>query len=216
MLATSVTRRQEIARVAERYGVHVLDDDCYRLMRTSHIGPSYRLLLPELGWYVTSPSKSITASLRIGFAVAPSGWGGALMRTAAFGSFGISRLVTDVYVHLMGQPGLDAVVDQVKARIRQDVRAAVNALGRYQMNWSEDVPFFWLDLPQGWRAGEFCQAAETAGVLVKSAEDFSLRDSRSVHSVRVAVHGFVPHGRFLEAMSVLRDLLYNPPERTSV
>lgn len=216
VLTTSVARRQEIARVAERYNVHVLDDDCYRLMRTAYTGPSYRMLLPELGWYVTSPSKSVTAALRIGFAIAPSGWGGALMRTATFGSFGISRLVTDVYAHLMAQQGLDEVIDQVKARIRQDIRAAVNVLGCYQMNWSEDVPFFWLDLPDGWRAGEFCQAAEAAGVLVKSAEDFSLRDSRSVHSVRVAVNGLVPHSRFQDALMILRDLLDNPPERLVV
>ncbi|WP_341366116.1 PLP-dependent aminotransferase family protein [Yoonia sp. BS5-3] len=216
VLATSPARRLEIVRVAERYGVHILDDDCYRLMQTRYIGPSYRQLLPELGWYVTSPSKSITASLRIGFVIAPHGWSGTLQRTAAFGSFGISRLVTDVYAHVVAQPGFDQVIDGVKARIRQDIRAAVNMLGRYRMNWAEDVPFFWLDLPEGWRAGEFCQAAETAGVLVKSAEDFALRDSRSVHSVRVAVNGLVSHQRFCEALQVLRELLDKPPERIVV
>lgn len=216
VLATSVTRRQEIARVAERYGVHILDDDCYRIMRTAYSGPSYRALLPELGWYVTSPSKSITAALRIGFAIAPDGWGSSLIRTAAFGSFGVSRLVTDTYAHIMAQPEIDDIIDQVKARISADIKAAVNTLGRYKMNWAEDVPFFWLELPEGWRAGEFCQAAEAAGVLVKSAEDFSLRDSRSVHCVRVAVNGLVSHGYFQEALQVLRDLLDNPPERIAV
>ncbi|MEL6839847.1 MAG: PLP-dependent aminotransferase family protein [Pseudomonadota bacterium] len=216
VLSTSAKRRQEIARVAERYNVHILDDDCYRLMGTAYTGPSYRMLLPELGWYVTSPSKSITAALRIGFTIAPTGWAGALMRTATFGSFGVSRLVTDVYARIMAQPTLDQVTAQIRARIRQDIRAAANVLGCYRMNWSEDVPFFWLDLPDGWRAGEFCQAAEAAGVLVKSAEDFSLRDGRSVHSVRVAVNGRVPHGRFQDALQVLRDLLDNPPERLAV
>lgn len=216
VLSTSAARRQEIARVAERYGVHVLDDDCYRLMRTRYTGPSYRLLLPELGWYVTSPSKSLTAALRIGFVVAPSGWGNTLARTSAYGSFGVSRFVTDIYAHVMAAPELASVVDQVRARVREDIRAAVNMLGRYTMNWSEDVPFFWLQLPQGWRAGEFCQAAEAAGVLVKSAEDFALRDSRTVHCVRVAVNGLMSHGRFLEALKALRDLLDHPPDRIAV
>ncbi len=216
VLGTSTLRRQQIARVAERYGVHVVDDDCYRLMRTEYTGPSYRALLPELGWYVTSPSKSITAALRIGFAMAPQGWGSTLVRTAAYGSFGVSRMVTDVYAHIMNRPEIDDVVDQVKARISLDIRAAVNMLGRYKMNWSEDVPFFWLELPVGWRVGEFCQAAEAAGVLVKSAEDFALRDSRSVHCVRVAVNGLVPHEYWNEALNTLRSLLDNPPERIAV
>ncbi|MEJ6398926.1 aminotransferase-like domain-containing protein [Yoonia sp. 208BN28-4] len=209
-------RRQEIARMAERYGVHIVDDDCYRLMRTPHAGPSYRALLPDLGWYVTSPSKSITAALRIGFAIAARGWTSHLVRTSTFQSFGVTRLITDLYADIMAQPQMDAVMDGVQARIAQDVRAAVNILGRYQLTWSETVPFIWLELPLGWRAGEFCQAAEASGVLLKSADDFALRDSRSIHAVRIALNGQVSHERFAQAMRTLRDLLDHPPERISV
>ena len=63
---TSIPRREEIARLAERHGLHIIDDDCYRLMRTRYLGPSYRALCPDFGWYITSPSKSLTAALRIG------------------------------------------------------------------------------------------------------------------------------------------------------
>jgi len=216
VMSTSAERRQQIARVAERYGVHVVDDDCYRLMRTRYTGPSYRLLLPELGWYITSPSKSLSAALRIGFVVAPERWGATLARTATYGSFGVSQLVTEVYAKVMAAPEVEAIVDGVQARVRDDIRAAVNLLGRYHMNWSEDVPFFWLQLPEGWRAGEFRQAADAVGVLVKSAEDFSLRDGRSVHAVRVAVNGQMTHEHFVQALRALRDLLDYPPERIAV
>ena len=214
--ATSVQRRHEIAAVAQRYGVHVLDDDCYRLLGTEHHGPSYRALLPELGWYVTSPSKSITSALRIGFAVAPDGWTVALVRTSTFQSFGITRIITDLYAFIMAQPDLDAVMGRIRERIARDVRAAVNLLGRYNLSWSEAVPFIWLDLPVGWRAGEFCQAAETANILIKPADDFALRESRSTHAVRIAINGQVSHEHFVYAMDKLLVLLDTPPERISV
>ena len=213
---TTPARRAEIARIAQRYGVHVLDDDCYRLMRTAHKGQSYRALLPELGWHVISPSKSISAALRIGFALAPQGWTSALVRTATFSSFGVTRLMTDLYAHVLSQPGIDAVLDAVRDRIAQDIRAAVNVLGMYNLNWSEDVPFVWLELPLGWRTGEFLQAADAAGVLIKSADDFALRDGRTVHAIRIAVNGLVPHQDFVNALQVLRDLLAHPPQRISV
>ena len=213
---TTPARRTQIAQIAQRYNVHVLDDDCYRLMRTAHIGPSYRALLPDLGWHVVSPAKSISAALRIGFALAPQGWTSALVRTATFNSFGVTRLMTDLYAHLLAQPGIDAVLDGVRERIAQDIRAAVNVLGMYRLNWSEDVPFLWLELPMGWRSGEFLQAADAAGVLIKSADDFALRDGRSVHAVRIAVNGLVPHDSFVSALYVLRDLLAQPPQRISV
>ena len=213
---TSIPRREEIARLATRYGMHIIDDDCYRLMRTQYLGPSYRALCPDLGWYVTSPSKSLTAALRIGFAIAPRGWSTQLTRTATFNSFGVTKLVTDLYVDIMGRPEIGGVVDAVKARIAQDVRAAVNILGRFNLTWSEDVPFLWLELPKGWRVGEFCQAAEAVDVLIKSSEDFALRDSRTTHAVRIALNGRVPHEYFADAMRRLHDLLDHPPERISV
>jgi hypothetical protein len=41
-----------------------------RYGRTQRDWANYRALLPNLGWYVTSPSKSLTCAARIGFAVA--------------------------------------------------------------------------------------------------------------------------------------------------
>ncbi|KJZ20209.1 aminotransferase-like domain-containing protein [Loktanella sp. S4079] len=213
---TTPARRAEIAALARTYRVHVIDDDCYRLMHTERGGPSYRALLPDLGWYLTSPSKSLTASLRLGFAVAPDGWAKSLIRTATFTSFGVTRIVTDLYAAMLNSPELDEVIARVKGRIRQDILAAKRILAGYEMRYSETVPFLWLDLPMGWRAGEFCQAAEASGVLIKSADDFALRDSRSVHAVRIAVNGLVSHASFVQAMERLRDLLDHPPERIAI
>lgn len=214
--STSTPRRKQIASLARRYGIHVIDDDCYRLMRTAHSGPSYRALVPELGWYVTSPSKSLTAALRIGFAVAPSEWAANLARTSTFHSFGVTRLITDLYAYIMARKELPDVIEQIKTRIALDVRAAVNILGGHKLTWSEQVPFLWLELPLGWRAGEFKRQAENAGVLIKSAEDFALRDGRANHAVRIAINGQVSHARFVAGMQALRGMLDHPPDTISV
>ena len=166
-------------------------------------------------------SQSNTARFRnsmtdAGFAIAPRNWSAPLARTATFNSFGVTSLVTSLYVQIMQQPELPGILDAVKDHIARDVRAAVNILGAHEIGWSEDVPFLWLTLPEGWRAGEFCQAAETSGVLIKSAEDFALRDSRTTHAVRIALNGQMPHESFVEAMQTLRRLLDHPPERISV
>jgi DNA-binding transcriptional MocR family regulator len=214
--ATSPARRIEMAKVASRYGVHIIDDDCYRLMKTTRIGPSYRALLPELGWYVSSPSKTLTAALRIGFAIAPRAWGPALVRTSTYHSFGVARMITDLYAYVLAQPELPRIIQGVKARVATDVRAAVNILGGHRLNWSEDVPFLWLELPRGWRAAAFCTAAEASGVLIKPAEDFALREGRSVHAVRIAINGLMAHEDFVDAMGALRELLDRPAEQLSI
>ncbi len=212
--ATSPARRVAIAEIAKRHGVHVIDDDCYS--RTQRLGPSYRALLPDLGWYVTSPSKSLTPALRIGFAVAPQACGQALVRTATGHSFGLSQLVCHTYASVMAAPEMPGIIAAVTARIAQDVACAVQVLAGYDLAWADGAPFVWLTLPSPWRAGAFVDAAKTTGVVLKSAEAFVQRDSRMVHAVRIAVNGAVTHDDFHTAMQRLRGLLDAPPARIAV
>jgi DNA-binding transcriptional MocR family regulator len=208
---TTPTRRAQIAEIAERHQIHVIDDECYALRRPN--GPGYRALLPGLGWLVASPSKGLSSALRIGFAVAPEGWSRALARTATYQSFGVSRFITDLYTEVMSDADVPGIIEAVADRATGDVRACVNVLGGHRVAYASDVPFLWLELPVGWRAGEFCVAARDCGVLVKPAEDFALRDSRHVHAARIAMNGRLPREALVTAMERLRDLLEAPPGR---
>ena len=209
-----VSRRQAIADIARRRGLHIVDDDCYRNGPFS--GPSYRELLPELGWYVTSPSKSLTAALRIGFVIPPQRHSAELARNAVSASFGVSRFLTDAYVHLISHPTCPDVSIQIRAGVNARVQVMQNELAGFALTTRADLPFGWLDLPPGWRAGAFCQAAESAGVLIRSADDFALRDGRTVQAVRIAVNGQVDPGRFAAGLASLARLLRQPPGDISV
>lgn len=211
---TTPARRAQIAQVAQQLGLHVIDDDCYN--RTHRIGPSYRALIPDLGWHVTSPSKSLTPALRIGFAIGPRSFTAALVRSATGNSFGVSQMISDLYAYLMAQPTLPGILTQVTDRITRDVSAAADILQGHEVNWAEGTPFIWLTLPPPWRAGAFAEAAKAQGILLKTAEVFAQRDSRMVHAVRIAVNGGLAHDRFVEALHLLRGLLDNPPPRISV
>lgn len=212
--ATSPARRALIAGIAQRHGVHVIDDDCYS--RTQRMGPSYRALLPDLGWYVTSPSKSLTPSLRIGFAVAPQSCAPALVRTATGHSFGVSQLVCHTFASVMAAPELLGIMAAVTARVARDVACAVEVLAGYDLQWADGAPFVWLTLPSPWRAGAFADAAQASGVVLKSAEAFVQRDSRMVHAVRIAVNGELAHDDFRAGMVRIRALLDAPPSRIAV
>ncbi|SHG23910.1 PLP-dependent aminotransferase family protein [Cognatishimia maritima] len=207
--ATTARRRREIASVALRHGLHVLDDDCYHT--GSHSAESYRALLPDLGWYISSPSKLVSPSLRIGFTVPPRGWVGEMLRSVQFSHFGVSSVLTETFAHLMTSPKLPAIIDKVQAKINADLRYVVNQLGGYPIRWRSNVPLVWVELPVGWRAPAFAQAAEARGVEMKSADEFTLREGRAVHAVRIALNGQMAQARFEEGIRIIRMLLDNPP-----
>ena len=212
--ATSVARRHEIARIAQAQGVHVVDDDCYA--RVDRVGPGYRALLPDLGWHVASPSKTISPALRIGFVVAPKPMAPDLVRTAAGQSFGVSPFLTEVYAALQDAPELPGLLEAVRARIDHDIGLAARVFADCDPGRAPGVPFLWLPLPRSWRVNAFVEGAKARGIHLKPSESFLHRDSRAVHAVRIAVNGLIPHARFAQAMADLRDLMDNPPARISV
>lgn len=211
---TPMARRQALVQVARRADLQILEDDCYRMGRAE--GEGYRRLAPERGWYVSSLSKSITPALRVGCAIGPSGMSGALHRSAEHGFFGLASPMIDLTAMLLAHPELPAIMDRARLGVEAYVKVAVNTLGSFDLLWRADVPFLWLQLPTGWRASAFCQAAEKEGIQIRAAEEFAGRDAPSPHAVRMAINGGVPLERFEEAMITLRNMLDNPPGEISV
>ncbi|WP_306418451.1 aminotransferase-like domain-containing protein [Pseudoprimorskyibacter insulae] len=213
-LFTPIERREEIAQVALRTGLHILEDDCYRLGKSQ--APHYRALLPEQGWYVSSISKSLTPALRVGFAIAPRPLRSQLRRSVEHGFFGLARPLADVVEHLLNDPRTELASEAICEEVNRYIRAAVNILGGFDLAWRDGMPLLWLQLPEGWRAAAFVQAADGQGVSVRSADDFALRDGHPPHAVRLGINAQVSLASFEAALGRLRVLLDNPPERIAV
>ncbi len=207
-------RRRALVDVARKHDVQIMEDDCYR-MGTAR-APSYRVLAPERSWYVTSISKTLTPALRIGLAVAPKGQAAGLRRASEHSFFGLATPMIDLCAKLLTHNKLDGLVTHVRRANNAYVEAAVNILGGYDLKWQKDVPFLWLHLPDGWRAGAFAQAAEGVGVRIRIAEEYACRDARTPHAIRFAINAGVSLESFEKAIGRLRDLLENPQDQIGV
>lgn len=207
-------RRKEVVEIARKYELQIIEDDCYRMGEAR--APSYRALAPERGWHVSSISKTLTPALRVGFAIAPREQSVDLRRSAEYGYFGLAQPLAELTRLLLGHPEARQLARDVRSKMGEYVRVAVNALGGFDLNWDSEIPFVWLHLPSGWRSAAFSRAAEREGIQLRSADEFALRDGRAPNAVRIAVNGHVSLAKFEDAMLRLRALLDNPPEQISV
>ncbi|MEM1075268.1 MAG: PLP-dependent aminotransferase family protein, partial [Pseudomonadota bacterium] len=130
---TPLARREEIVAVARRHGLQIVEDDCYR-MRVDR-APTYRMLAPERGWYVSSLAKTLTPSLRIGFAIAPEEHTAALRRVAEYNCFGLATPMIDLCAALLMHPQIDTLADKAREAFNDYIRTTVNILGGYDVVW---------------------------------------------------------------------------------
>jgi len=211
---TPEPRRRAIADLAQKHDFQIIEDDCYRLGAAR--APTYRMIAPERGWYVSSISKTLTPALRIGFAIAPKPHVASLRRSAEYGFFGLATPLADLTTRMLSDPRTAAAADRVKDTFGGYIETCVNHLGSYELTWHTDIPYVWLKLPEGWRTSAFCQAAAGENVQIRPAEDYAGRDGRAPHAVRIAINAQISRAHFERGMVLLRHLLDNPPERIGV
>ena len=209
-----LARRQAIVDIARRYDLQILDDDCYSV--ASDTFPALRALAPERTWHVGSLSKSLSAGLRFGYMVAPSGMGHSGRLTAQHAFFALSRPIEAIVLHLLQSGEADRLRKLVQADLDTRLQVAVNALGAFDVDWQPGLQFIYLRLPSGWRASSFCSHAEAAGVMVRSADEYALIHGRAPNAVRVALSGNVSLAGFEDGIARLARLLGQPPAELMV
>jgi len=212
--AMGLERRIELVRVARAHDLQILEDNCYSVPRAAE--PSLRALAPERTWHLTSLSKSISAGLRFGGIICPTGLGEAGRMAAQHQYFGLPRPITDIMLALLQSGEATRLRDRVQEEMDRRLEVALNILGRFPLRWQRGLSFLWLPLPRGWRGSTFTRQAEAAGVLIRSADEYAAVDGRAPSAVRIALSGVLPDAEFRAALTTLARLLDSPPDEIAV
>lgn len=210
----SATRRADIVSIARRYNLQVIEDECYSVRVSDR--PTLRALAPERVWYLGSLSKSVSAALRFGFVVCPTGMGEAGRLAAQQGYFALSQAVSALCLDLFQSGAADEIRDRVMAEFGVRSEIAANQLGAFDINWQPGLPFVWLNLPNGWRASTFARRAEEAEVLLRQADQYAMVTGRAPNAVRMALAGDSSRARLTEGLGALAELLAKPPSDMAV
>ena len=208
-IRATLTRRQEIAEVARRYQLQIIEDDCHCITRPEE--PAYRGICPERAWYISSLTKAVSGSLRFGFSAAPKGQAAMARQVAQSSFYGLPQPILDICAELLTSGEAERIRAQVEQLVLDRARIAVNIMGQWDIAWRPDAPFLWLKLPQGWRGSTFARACEKQSIRIKPADEFALPDGHAPHAVRISLNAQIPVAEFEVALRIISDLLSQPP-----
>ncbi|WP_294222339.1 PLP-dependent aminotransferase family protein [uncultured Shimia sp.] len=207
-------RRQEIAALARRYNLQIIEDDCHALGPADT--PSYRALCPDRAWYIGSLTKSVSAALRFGYLVAPDGNAQTARHVAQSMFYGLPQPMLDMCAELIQSGQAQKVRDSIVQFTQRRVQLAVNVLGSWDIRWRPFVPFIWLKLPQGWRGSTFVRVCDAEGIRIKSADEYVLADGQAPNAVRIALAPDVPEAELRLALETMSELLAKPLQHAPV
>jgi DNA-binding transcriptional MocR family regulator len=179
-------RRQEIGAVIRKHALPVIEDDVYGFLLASP-PPPLASLAPELVTFLTSTSKSVTPSLRLGFAALPDSMVDGV--TAAFGAMTAftSSAAAEIFTGLLESGAVSRVVEAKRVIIGNNRRAAERGLGALSVAAHPMSPHLWLMLPEGMEAHELADRARLRGIAVAPASSFAVGRSSRSSAVRLSI-----------------------------
>jgi DNA-binding transcriptional MocR family regulator len=168
----SEKRRRQIAAVAEKHRLMVIEDDTYGFLSPER-WPLARLM-PHRTVFVTSLSKSLFPGLRLGCAVAPP----AILEKIAGAVWATMITTSSIGADLMS----GWIEDGTAARIADWKRhegAARQAIARrilagQKVQTHPCSPHLWLALPARWSSDGFVAQARARGVVVNASSEFTV------------------------------------------
>jgi DNA-binding transcriptional MocR family regulator len=165
-------RRRQIAALADRHRIVVVEDDTYGF----HLPDRSPLmtLIPERTLFVTSLSKSLFPGLRVGCVVAPP----PLLEKITAAIWATMVMPSPIGADLL----CGWIEDGTAARIAEWKRhetAARQAMARRLLDGERlqthpASPHVWLHLPGGWSSDGFVAAARSRGVMLNSSAEFAV------------------------------------------
>ncbi|WP_200960842.1 PLP-dependent aminotransferase family protein [Duganella sp. Root198D2] len=206
-------RRRELASIAKRCKLRIVEDDPYWLLADAP-PPPIATLAPEQVYYISTLSKCLTPGLRVAFVLIrdPQERERFLVALRSF-----ALMAAPLTAALATQWIFDGSADALMAGVRKEARlrhriARDILAGRY--SGAGDGLHVWLELPAYWNSLQLARAADSEGIAVTPAEAFAA-GSGSANAIRICLGSIKDRGRLQAGLQRLSHLLARRPESFS-
>lgn len=205
-------KRRGLARLAQKYGFVVVEDDVHRLLSTKP-PPPIATIARDRVFYVAGFSKAVAPGLRVAFLVPPPQLVQRVEEALWASVWTVSPLPVEVAATWIEDGTADATVrckrDEAGARQELCKRALPEARVDAQANGC----FAWLHLPPAWTSVEFALESRQRGVAVTPSTPFVVGQVAAPPAVRVCVGAPDTRDEVERGLSILGGMLRAGPSR---
>lgn len=204
-----VARRRQLAKVAQRKGLRIIEDDPYWLFEANPPEP-IASLAPASTYYVSTLSKCLTPGLRTAYVRLPDGQDEAdfldALRAFALMASPLPTALATQWVH---DGSAKHLLEQVRAETwaRHDLASGILGMPPGEAGRGIHV---WHTLPARWTAPELARAALAEGLSVTPSALFAV-GTEAPNAVRLSLGAVRGRARLADALTRLKTLLARDP-----
>lgn len=204
------SRRRSIARIAERYGVYVIEDDVYGALPAKTQTP-IASLIPELSFYCTSMTKSVLTGLRIGYLTMPRRLALRAESVLRVSSWMASSPMAEVATRWIMDGTAQHLVQVQRERLATRQAMVREVLSRYLLGSHPQALSAWLKVPDYWQADRVTRELRKREIAVTSPDPFLVRGAERPNAVRLCVGAEVADTTFKTALETIGEVFEQYP-----
>ena len=204
-----LSRRQEIAAVALRHGVSIIEDDVFASLLAPRLLP-LSMMVGDFGYCITGLSKSVAPGLRIGYVSGPASMTGRLRLGVRSTSWSATPLTAEIATQWIEDGTADRILESRRSEAAARLALVKRELHAHRLDTEPGHVFAWLHLPEPWRANDFVAEAERHKILITSSEAFAVGRADPPHAVRLCFGMPATREMLIEGLVTLREILEAP------
>lgn len=203
-----LSRRHDIAEIARKNGIAIIEDDVQGYLHTE-APPPIAAIAPDVTWYVMGLTKCVAHSTRIAYLVAPSAAEAArlmepIKRLSMWSASPLSSIVIN---WLIKTNRIDVIVQAIRDESYARQALAVQYLPPEDLITKPGALHLWLNLTGNWNREDFTRMAEERGVLIRPADRFAVHGATIPQAVRLSLSSPTDRSDVEQGLRVIGRLL---------
>jgi DNA-binding transcriptional MocR family regulator len=208
------SRRRDLAAVARRFGLPIVEDDAYGFI-PAHGHAPFASIAPDLTWHVAGLAKCVGAGLRAAYVVAPdtrAAWPFAAALRAA--TVMASPFTVALVTRWIEDGTADTLLRFIRSETAERQRLVKQILppGCYK---GDPLSFnIWVKLPGPWSRAAFVEHMRSTNIGVVASDAFTAA-GQPTEAVRVCIGGPITRPRLAAGLEYMAHALTEAPALAS-
>jgi DNA-binding transcriptional MocR family regulator len=179
-------RRVEIAQIASRHNVPIVEDDIYGPLVGGNPPPIFTMAENDC-YYIFGTSKTVAPGLRIGYLIAPPRMVQYLANAVHSTTWSAPPINTEIVTSWIESGTAERILTMHRAESSQRLALARDILSGFDAIIPDIGYHIWLRLPKEWRSSDFVHTAHANGVAVSPRNLFTVDPADMLPAVRVSL-----------------------------